>query len=119
MRASTIGIVSAAILLASAAAGPGIARAAVNPSDNPAWSMEDQMETGNLPEPDAAVPSAAGRGGSIGPYAEHRPVLSFEDEVQLMGPVETGAVPDGPGGSSSIVDTEDTMYRAGGDPGGP
>ena len=119
MRASATGIVSAAILMVWAAVGPGIAQAAVNPSDSPAWSIEDQIETGNLPEPDAAAPSIAARDGSLGPYAEHQPVLSFDDQVQLAGPVETGSVPAGAGRDSSIVDTEGNMYRAGDDSGRP
>jgi hypothetical protein len=95
MKASALGIVSAAILalLAVAGFGPGIAQAAGNPSDSPAWTAQDQaaadqykdflagpIETGNMPESAQVAQSPEGSQSASTWHAG--------------GPVETGSTPD-------------------------
>jgi len=81
MKTSTVGLVSAAILMVVAVVGFGIAQAGGNQSDNPAWTLQDQEAVEQYQD------------YAVGPYAEDRPVLSFGDEMQLRNPVETGAIP--------------------------
>jgi hypothetical protein len=71
MKTSSIGIVSGAILMLVAGVGIGTAQAAGNQSDSPAWSIADQIETGNLPEP-----------------------AQVAESQQIREPVETGSLPD-------------------------
>ena len=81
MKTSTVGLVSAAILMVVAVVGFGIAQAGGNQSDNPAWTLQDQEAVEQYQD------------YAVGPYAEDRPVLSFGDEMQLRNPVETGSIP--------------------------
>ena len=87
MKASTVGIVSAAVLMVVAGVGIGIAQAAGTHTDKPVLSFEDQevLEQGISSSPNAEITLA---GGS---HLE-RPVLSFEDQ-EVREPVETGAIP--------------------------
>jgi hypothetical protein len=50
MKPSAIGIVSAAIPMIAAGVAPGIAQAGGNQSVGLVWSIQEQIETGNLPE---------------------------------------------------------------------
>jgi len=87
MKASTVGIVSAAVLMVVAGVGIGIAQAAGTHTDMPVLSFEGQevLEQGISSSPNAEITLA---GGS---HLE-RPVLSFEDQ-EVREPVETGAIP--------------------------
>ena len=99
MKISTVGLVSAAILMIVAVVGFGIAQAGGIHTDAPVLSFEDQ--------------EALGQGSSSSSYTEDRPVLSFGDEMQLRNPTETGSLPDESHANSSIVETEGNMYREG------
>lgn len=98
MKTSTIGIVSAAILMVVAGAGIGIAQA--GDTNTIGEFMEWQS-----PE----------QGSSSIPYLEDRPVLSTEEEMQLRNPTEVGSLPEMSEPESSIVDTEEHNYLGGED----
>ena len=91
-----IGIVALAILLALT--GIGIAQAGETHTigEFMEWQTVDQ-------------------GNSSSQYAENRPVLTFEDEVQLRNPIETGNLPAESNADSSLVEIEGvSYYRIGG-----
>ena len=101
MKTSTVGLVLAAILMAVAGVGFGIAHAGGNHSDGPVLSFEDQ--------------ESLGQSSSSSQYSENRPVLTFEDEVQLRNPIETGNLPAESNADSSMVEIEGvSYYRIGG-----
>jgi len=87
MKTSAVGVVSAAILMVVVGVGFGIAQAGGIHSEQPVLSF-DEME-------------ALEQGSPSSPYAENRPVLSFEDQEvtqvatswHTRGPVEAGAMP--------------------------
>ena len=102
MKTSTVGLVSAAILMVVACVGFGIAQAGGNHIDRPVLSFEDQ--------------EVLEQGSSSSSYVDTRPVMSFEDQEttqvaysseefvpegnwsgtdwQAREPVETGSLPD-------------------------
>ena len=89
MKTSTVGIVSAAILMVVAGVGFGIAQAAGIHSDGPVLNFEDQvaLEQSDSSSPHALVlPSAI----DVDYAAEDNP---SSDVAQARGPVETGAIP--------------------------
>jgi hypothetical protein len=122
MKTSTIGIVSAAILIAVAGVGLGIAQAGGNPSGNPALTLQEQealgqssssspyvadlVETGNLPEPTQIAVSPADDSIAENPEDQEIPeaAISSQESVpegngsgadwQARKPVETGSLPD-------------------------
>jgi len=109
MKTSTIGIVSAAILMLVAGVGIGIAQADGNHAIGEAmgWQAVEQgsssdpynvdllVETGNLPEPiDAAVTNNIGE-AMEGQAVEFVPEGNWAGtDWQARGPVETGAIPE-------------------------
>ena len=98
MKRSTIGVVSAAILMVVAVVGFGIAQA--GETNTIGEFMEWQT-----PE----------QGSSSSPYLENRPDLSSEDETQLRNPTEVGSLPEMSEPESSIVETEEHNYLGGED----
>jgi hypothetical protein len=130
MKTSTVGLVSAAILMVVAGVGFGIAQAGGGQPDNPAWTLQDQKAVEQYQDyfvgPYALVLQSAtdleygpqealGQDSSSSPYAEDRPVLSFGDELQLRNPTETGNLPTDSNADSSIPATEENTYRTGGE----
>jgi hypothetical protein len=103
MKTSPVGLVSAAILMVVAGVGFGIAQAGGGPSDNPAWTLQDQEAVEQYQD------------YLVGPYTEDRPVLSFGDEMQLRNPTDTGNLPTESNADSSIPETEENMHRTGGE----
>jgi hypothetical protein len=108
MKTSTVGLVSAAILMVAVGVGFGIAQAGGDQSDNPAWTLQDQEAVEQyqdylvgsyalvLPSAndlDYRSQEAIGQDSSSSPYTEDRPVLSLGDEMQLRNPTETGNLP--------------------------
>jgi hypothetical protein len=87
MKHSTIGIVSAAVLMIAAGAGPGIAQAGGIHSDRPVSSFEDQSYAGEASSPEDGVQLAA-EGGEFVPEGNWSGT-----DWQGRGPVETGAIP--------------------------
>ena len=79
MKVTTIGVVSAAILMMAAGVALGIAQAGGNQSVSPVWIAQAQIETGNLPEPNQQgfVPEGTYTG----------------TDWQVRGAVETGSLP--------------------------
>ena len=77
MKTSTIGIVSAAILMVVAGVGIGIAQADETHAigEFMEWQTADQDSPSNA-------------------YAENQPVLSLEDESQMRNPTGTGNLPE-------------------------
>ena len=98
MKTSTMGIVSAAILMVVAAVGFGIAQAGETKTTGESMEMQS-------PE----------QGSSSSPYLESRPVLSSEDELQQRNPTETGSLPEMSHTDSSRVGTEEHNYLGGED----
>jgi hypothetical protein len=122
MKISTIGIVSAAILIAVAAIGLGIAQAGGNPSESPALTLQEQealgqgsssspyvadlVETGNLPEPTQIEMSPADDSIAENPEDQEIPqaAISSQESVpemkrsgtdwQARGAVEVGILPE-------------------------
>jgi hypothetical protein len=91
MRASMVGIVSAAILMVVAAVGFGIAQAGGDQSDNPTWTLQDK-ELGEQYKDYLGGPSARVLPSAIDlDYGSDGNPSS--DLVQARGPVETGAIP--------------------------
>jgi hypothetical protein len=100
MKTSTVGIVSAAILMVVAGVGFGIAQAGET------HSIGEPMESQTLEQ-----------GTSSSPYLESRPVLGLEeqessqvakspaDDVQLNNPIETGSLPAESDADSSNVES--------------
>jgi len=85
MKTYRIAVVVTAVLMVAAGVGIGIALAEGNPSDGPAWSIQEQIETGNLPEP------------TMGPRSQQDfvPEDNYSGtDWQVAEPVETGSVPD-------------------------
>jgi hypothetical protein len=76
MKAYTVGIAAAALLLVVTGMGFGIAQAGGAHSERPVLSTADM--------------DALEQDSSSSAYVEHRPILSFED---MKGPIETGAIP--------------------------
>ena len=101
MKTSTVGLVLAAILMVLAGVGFGIAQAGGNYTDGPVLSFGDQEAY------EQSIVSS--------PYAEDRPVLSFEDEMQTRGIIGTGNLPEMSNADSSIVKIEQDKYREGGE----
>ncbi len=95
MKTSSIGIVSGAILMLVAGVGIGTAQAAGNQSDSPAWSIADQIETGNLPEPTQVAESQQMGEVVEGQSVEFVPEANFAGvDWQVRGAVETGSLLD-------------------------
>jgi hypothetical protein len=87
MRHSTIGIVSAAVLMVAAGAGSGIAQAGGSHSDRPVSSFEDQLYAGE------ESPSADGVRLTM-ESGEFVPEGNWSGtDWQGREPVETGAIP--------------------------
>jgi hypothetical protein len=85
MKTYTVGIVAAAVLMLAAGVGFGIAQAAGNQSDSPVWSIQDQIETGNLPESIQVAQLSQ----------ELVPEGNWSGtDWQVSGPIETGNLPD-------------------------
>ncbi len=96
MNTSTMGVVSAAILMFLGVASMGIAQAAGNHSARPVWSLDEQIETGNLTEP------------------------AMESQSQISGPIETGNLTEMGSSDSSIVEIDGvSFYSYGGKLYGP
>lgn len=96
MKPSAIGMVLAAILMIAAGVALGIAQAVGNPSVSPVWSIQDQIETGNLPEPVQAAQSSE----------EFVPEGNYAGtDWQVTGPLETGGLPQE--GDASDLDHSD------------
>jgi hypothetical protein len=98
MKTPRVGVVVAAILMLVAAVGFGIAQAG---------------ETNTIGE--FMEWQTPGQGSSSSPSVEDRPVLSFEDDMQLRNPTETGGLTAESNTDSSIVEIERDKYREGGD----
>ncbi len=96
MKTSTVGLVLAAILMAVAGVGFGIAQAGGNHSEGPVLSFEDQ--------------ESLGQSSSSNQYSENRPVFTFEDEVQLRNPIGTGNLPAESNAGPSEVKIEGRTY---------
>jgi len=95
MKPSIFGIVAAAILIAVAALSLGIAQAGGDQSLRPVWNIDEQIETGNLPEPAMERPS----------QQEFVPEANYSGtDWQLGGPVETGSVTE----MSGVTDLDHT-----------
>lgn len=94
MKISTVGLVSAAILMVVAGVGFGSAQAGeTNPiGEFMEWQTPDQGSSSSL-------------------YVEEdRPVLSFGDDMELRNPTETGSLPDESNADSSIIEIEGVSY---------
>ena len=97
MKTSTMGIVSAAILMVVAGVGFGIAQAGGNQPYDPMLSFGDQDVPPSL---DVGQVRGAVETGSL-PAGSYDPMLSFGDQDvnpyvdvgQARGPVGTGAIP--------------------------
>jgi len=83
MKASTIGIVVAAILVVAAGVGVGIAQAAGNHSDRPVSSLDEQVGAGNLAEP-MMEPHSQQKSGPGADYSSY--------DWHVGEPVETGSM---------------------------
>jgi hypothetical protein len=89
MKTSTVGLVSAAILMVVAGVGFGIAQAGGNHTDGPVLSFEDQVA---LEQSDSSSPYARviPSGIDLDYDADGNPSLYVAQE---RGPVETGSLP--------------------------
>jgi hypothetical protein len=106
MKASMVGIVSAAILMVVAAVGFGIAQAGGDQSDNPTWTLQDK-ELGEQYKDYLGGPSARVLPSAID-LAHDADGNSTQGMAQARGPVETGAIP-------AIVSEESWMKEYGND----
>ena len=103
MKTSAVGVVSAAILMVVVGVGFGIAQAGGTHSEQPVLSFEDMeaLEQGSSSSPYVENRPVMAFDESLDLYSESRPVLSFEDQEvtqvatswHTRGPVETGAMP--------------------------
>ncbi len=93
MKTSTVGLVSAAILMVVAGVGFGIAQAGGN------HTIGEFMEWQTLEQ-----------GSSSSPSVENHPVLAFDD-MQLENSTETGSLPAEDHAGSAVVEAEGGMYR--------
>lgn len=85
MKAYRIAVILTATLMVVAGVGIGIAQAGGNHSERPAWSIDEQTETGNLPE---ATVDAQSIENSV-------PEGSYSgNDWQVAEAVEVGSVPD-------------------------
>jgi hypothetical protein len=132
MKTSTVGLVSAAILMVMAGVGFGIAQAGGNHTYGPVLSFEDQvaLEQSDSSSPHAlALPSAidvdyAADGNPSSDVAQaagnqpYDPMLSFGDQdvypssivAQMRGAVETGSLPDEVNADSSTVEIDGVSF---------
>ena len=103
MKTSAVGVVSAAILMVVVGVGFGIAQAGGTHSEQPVLSFGDMeaLEQGSSSSPYVENRPVMAFDESLDLYSESRPVLSFEDQDatqvaaswQTRGPVEAGAIP--------------------------
>ena len=102
MKTSTMGIVSAAILMVVAAVGFGIAQAGGDPLDNRAWTLEKWIT--EYPNDEVATSAADG----IQLTSADRGILPEDNwsgtDWQTRGPIETGAIPGAAVEESSMKD---------------
>ena len=117
MKTSTMGMVSAAILMVVAGVGIGIAQADVNQSYDPMLSFGDQDVN---PPLDVEQAREAVETGSL-PACSYDPTLCFGDNDvnpyielgQAREAVETGGLPADSNADSSTVGTEEDTYHWG------